>query len=186
MLNRLITSESSSLVVPSFFDSGDVREGTAVAAQLPRLAVEAVGPIALHWRATGGRVPRHVLPAYADQPQLTLEIEGTLAVACQRCLTPVDVVIEVQRTFVVFESDALADDALLDNDQFDAIAGRESVDILPLIEDEVLLLLEDGALHVQCPAQALAALGLSEVGDHVVHVERAESPFAALAALKKG
>lgn len=186
MSDRSTPLNTASLPIPSFFEEASLREGDAGASVLPRLAAEAVGAIELHWRAQGARVKRQILPVYADRPQLTLEIEGTIAVPCQRCLAPVEVAVQLARTYVVFDTDAQADEALLDDDRFDAIAAIEHVDVLPLIEDEVLLQLEDAALHTHCPAEALAALGLSDVGDRVVHTERPESPFAALAGLKKG
>ncbi|CAN5281328.1 DUF177 domain-containing protein [soil metagenome] len=155
------------------------------AGQLPRLAGELAGR-RLAVTIDGSIVPRQILPEYAGKPMLSLRVQGTVAVTCVRCLTPVDVPLDLTSRFVVFETDAEADEALVEDELHDAVAGLPRLDPRPLVEDEVFMAIPDPVHHDVCPPEALADLGLQPAGDGVVIREDAvPSPFAALAVLKK-
>ncbi|CAN5388434.1 DUF177 domain-containing protein [soil metagenome] len=155
------------------------------ASQLPRLAEELAGR-RLAVVIDGSIVPRQILPEYAGKPLLSLSVKGAVAVTCARCLTPVEVPLDLTSRFVVFETDAEADEALVEDEWHDAVAGLPRLDPRPLVEDEVFMAIPDPVHHEVCPPEALAELGLAPAGEGgVIREDAVPSPFAALAALKK-
>lgn len=153
--------------------------------ELPRLADELAGRT-LDVGIAGSLVQRRDLPEHEGRPMLTLRIVGRVSVPCARCLAPLDVPLDVEARFVVFATDVEADAALVDDEHHDAVAGLPRLDPRPLVEDEVLMDVPDTAHHDHCPAQSLAALGLQVAEEGTVRLEdKAASPFAVLAALRK-
>jgi uncharacterized protein len=121
----------------------------------------------LRWSARGSTQGR-------DQvPHLDLAIDGDIALVCQRCLEPMRQPVAIASHFLIAKDEASAE-ALDDTDDFDVIAGAADFDLDRLIEDEVILALPIAPRHAHCPDDATAR----------VTSAAAESPFAALAALK--
>lgn len=124
----------------------------------------------LHWRVTGGRVKRGQRPEYAQRPALTLTIHAQLELPCARCLEVLPYQIEHTRRFILFDSEAQADLALIDDDEFDALVEQTPFDILSLVEDELLLSLDPPPRHSLC-----------ELGDFSA---KSEHPFDILSKLR--
>lgn len=169
-------------------------EGALPVTDLPRLHeavheaadVGSLEPVAWHLEGTL-REPVGAAP----QPWLHVFARARLALVCQRCLAPVDEVVEADRWFR-FERDedaASALDAEVDEDVL-VLGGR--FDAIELIEDELLLSLPLVPRHADCRhahaelaaagADALPASGAVE-GDGVEMAR--PNPFAALVALKR-
>ena len=92
-------------------------------------------------------------------------------VPCQRCLKPLPLELDLACAFEWVASDA--EQALRDaDDAWDAVIAVEQVDLLPLLEDELLLAVPFAPMHQVC---------LSGVA---VEAAQKVSPFAALANLK--
>lgn len=106
-------------------------------------------------------------------PFLRLHVVGSLRLRCQRCLAPIDFLLELSnRLRLVRTGEAWPDEALQD-DSFDAIDAAGALNVLMLVEEEILLGLPPYPLHESClPPQN----GIGSVGDH--------SPFSVLADLK--
>jgi uncharacterized protein len=102
------------------------------------------------------------------RPSLRVLAEGSIAVACQRCLQPLPVPIAVDAELELAESLAAAEGA---NDAVDRVVASRRMDVAALVEDELLLALPMVALHEDCE------LSVEDAGSRA-------SPFAALAALK--
>lgn len=130
------------------------------AAELPRLALESAIEH-VEWTARGRLLARREHPSHADRPVIEVEIDARLSVPCKRCLTPVELDLDLSPTFVLFESEQEADTALTEDDRFQAAVASRQFDLAAHIEDELLIAVEEGASHEQCPPQALAALQLS-------------------------
>lgn len=173
------------LNLPDFCALGEAREGVLTSESFPRLHAEVVEVVSGQWRVKGRLILRQELPDYEGLPILDLSVEAVLQVACVRCLEPVEVAVQVERGFVAVGSDAEADEALTEDDRYDAIVSSVQFDLAGLIEDEILMALPAQPRHERCPPQALAALGLAADEEGVALQVPKDNPFAVLQALKK-
>jgi uncharacterized protein len=147
-------------------------------AHLQRLQADAVGGDGAgasdaEWSA---RFEQRAATGAAPQPWLHLRARASVARACQRCLQPVLVELEVDRVFrfAPTEDEAAALDA--DGDD-DVLAASHRFDLCALVEDELLLALPLVPKHDICPEP------WQPEPPAPADLER-EHPFAALAALK--
>ncbi|MET0382673.1 MAG: DUF177 domain-containing protein [Burkholderiaceae bacterium] len=130
------------------------------------------------------RVRWHVvgsLRSVGGQPQiwLALTADADVVLQCQRCLSPLDETVRVDRRFRFVDDEATAA-ALDDEMEDDALALSPTLDLRELVEDEMLLALPLVPRHAQCP-QPLP----TSFGDVEIVGSPAARPFAALAALRK-
>ena len=100
---------------------------------------------------------------------------------CQRCLTPVDVPLDVERSFRFVADEATAE-ALDEECDEDLLALSREFDLRELIEDELLMALPGVPRHEECPTSVPLA---SSNDDFEVANSEKPNPFAALAALRK-
>jgi uncharacterized protein len=156
--------------------------GSAAVAQFPRLVEESASAAALShevtWTARGEL--RHVTGG-ADQVWMHLQAGSVITQTCQRCLTPVDLPLVVDRSyrFVKDESTAEAED---DASEEDVLALSREFDLMALIEDELLMSLPVVPKHEVCPE----LVPMSVEDEEFRHAEAEKpNPFAALAQLKK-
>lgn len=173
------------LNLPDFCAHGEAREGVLAPESFPRLHAEVVEVVSGQWRVKGRVILRQELPEYEGRPILDLSVKAVLRVACVRCLEPVEVAVQVERGFVAVESDTEADEALTEDDRYDAVVSSLQFDLAGLIEDEILMALPAQPRHERCSPQALAALGLSADEEGVALQVPKDNPFAVLQALKK-
>ncbi|HET6600154.1 MAG TPA: DUF177 domain-containing protein [Burkholderiaceae bacterium] len=138
-------------------------------AETPAVATE------IEWRARGER--RGVRGE--AQIWLHLEAHAKLALECQRCLRPVVVSVDVQRSLRFVQGEDLA--AQLDADsEDDVLALARALDLRELIVDELLLALPLVPRHERCPEPLRSSVAMDEADEGDVK----PNPFAALAALK--
>jgi uncharacterized protein len=146
------------------------REGVTPLTEMPRLAADcanASGEIA--WSIQGGTTPQ-------DYPTMTLSVQGTVQLVCQRCLAPFDYHMDSATQLVLGRDDEEADgmEEVLDDESIDVIVGSHAADIRELLEDEALLALPQSPKHEVCPGTTLLDTLKSEK----------VSPFAGLKNLK--
>ena len=127
-------------------------------------------PAMVAWKIEGGRDERERL-------MLTLSVEGSLPVACQRCLQSYDVAIE-QRSELLLARDE-AELALLDAEEREVVPAATSLDARTVVEDELLLSLPFAPVHPEGECTAMPGRGVRAESVKV-------SPFARFAAIKKG
>lgn len=163
-------------------DAGEL-QGRWLLTALPRLAESQVDGIApagweVLWEAQGQRFERVGAPA---EVWLHLAARATVRLQCQRCLHPVDVALEVDRSFrfVRDEREAAELDAQVEED---ILVLDRSLDLQELVEDELILALPLVPRHVDCRHPALAG---AEPLQTASQPASAPHPFAALAALKR-
>jgi uncharacterized protein len=168
------------LHVEAFAAEGGELEGRWPLAGFDRLCASAaaerrpIAPDEVAWQARGERV---ALRGGEHETWLHLAAETKIALQCQRCLAPVDVVLAIERKFLFVPGEDTA--AQLDaSHEDDVLALTRALDLRELVEDELLLALPLVPLHDACPAP------LSIVADEGTAQER-PNPFAALAALKR-
>ena len=161
--------------------------GAELAADLPlqtfpRLRAETIDPAQagpVHWSAHGEMLnPSHHHP----QVWVHLQAEATLPLVCQRCLTPVDVELAVDRSFrfVADEATAAAED---DDAEEDLLALSRSFDLLELVEDELLMEVPVAPMHETCPEPV--KMSAADPDFETAGAQR-ENPFAVLGKLKSG
>jgi uncharacterized protein len=111
------------------------------------------------------------------QTWLHMKASAHISLICQRCLQPVPLEIDAHRSFrfVHGEDQAAALDA---ESEDDVLALVRSLDLAPLVEDELLLSLPLVPMHSDCPLPLPSTV-------QELHADAEEAhPFAALAALK--
>jgi uncharacterized protein len=167
------------LDLPRFAEDAAVAAGHWPAPDLARLAEDAppAGDGLVHWTARG---ERRAVAGSAPQPWLHLSASTVVRLTCQRCLQALDEPLQAERSFrfVADEAEAERQDEDAEEDVL-ALPPRGRLDLLPLVEDELILALPLVPRHATCPQPLpLPADDLDEAP--------AEHPFAALAALKQG
>lgn len=169
------------LDVAALANEGAQLEGRWLLPTLPRLAseqhVDAPSPTdadAVNWAARG---ELRSVTGGAPEVWLHLRAQAAPRLQCQRCLEPVEVSVEVERSlrFVRGEDQAAALDA---ESEDDVLALERSLDLRELVEDELLLALPLVPRHERCPAP-WAPSTEAEAPD-----ARPPSPFAVLESLK--
>jgi uncharacterized protein len=177
--------DPSRLDVAAFAKEGATLEGRWPLGRFDRVLASEPAEAAKHevhevaWRARGERrAPR------AGEPQTWLHLHATTRVPleCQRCLKPVVVPVQIERSFLfVHGEDAAAQLDAAGED--DVLAITRALDLRELIEDEILLALPIVPRHEVCPDPLVAPAEGDAAGDAVAP---APHPFAALAGLKRG
>jgi uncharacterized protein len=169
------------LDVKAFAQAGGRLSGHESLLKYERLAQEAKGlhpDLKVDWEATGEL--RTALGGMA-QVWLHLKVQASFPMECQRCLTPVDVLLEVDRAFRFVADEATAE-ALDDDTEEDLLAMSREFDLRELIEDELLMALPVVPKHDECPT----AVPLESSDDDFEEANSEKpNPFAALAALRK-
>jgi uncharacterized protein len=119
------------------------------------------------------------------QPRLRLRAQTTVWLTCQRCLQPVALPLEIDRTlrFARDEDEAARLDE--EEEEEDVLALPRALDLPALLEDELILALPIVPQHETCP-QALPWSGEPAVPPGgVPDVDAPEHPFAVLKQLSR-
>lgn len=112
--------------------------------------------------------------AAGEEYSLALSIDGTLRLICQRCLGALEYPVRIRSRLILVQPGATWPEEALDDDAGDAIEAGRELDLVPLLEEEILLSLPIAPRHAICEAPGNpAATGET-------------SPFAKLAQLKRG
>ncbi len=183
--------------IGAFIESQTPLEGQSSLTDLPRLLAglaPEIDPADMQpatWRVQGELVPQRV---GAPQTWLVLEAQASLPWACQRCLQPVELPMQVscKLRFVADEATAAALDADSDHDVL--VLGR-GFDLIALIEDELIMASPIVPFHDECPEMPIMSAsdpGVDEALPQDVEADAEDSsasgkktnPFAALAQLK--
>ncbi len=98
---------------------------------------------------------------------LHLDVEGALKLKCQRCLGEIDYPLGIRSNLMLVKDEADLVDIEDEDPDVDSIVVTGKMEILPMIEDEILLELPYAPRHVECEG--------SDGGD-----DGRESPFAVL------
>jgi uncharacterized protein len=152
----------------AFASDGRLIEGHVAVADLVRLS-DALASTegSLAYRVDGERDGEGKL-------WLNLGIFGKLDLRCQRCLATLSFRLDIESRLLLVPLGQPWPDEELTEDGFDAIPVEKEMELLPLIEEEVLLALPIAPCHENCEPPVPVAEELEP------------SPFAVLAQLKKG
>ncbi len=168
------------LDVKAFAQAGAHMSGHDTLLKYERLAQEGQGlhpDLRVDWSADGEIRSTHGL---ASEIWLHLKADATLPLTCQRCLQPVDVLLQVDRAFRFVADEATAE-ALDDESEEDLLALSREFNLRELLEDELIMALPLVPRHEECP-QAVRLASSDE--DFEAANATAPNPFAALANLK--
>ena len=169
------------LDIKAFAQAGGHLSGHDSLLKYERLAQEAKGlhpDLLVDWKAVSEIRPEAGGPG---QIWLHLSVHASFPMECQRCLTPVDVPLDVERSFRFVADEATAE-ALDEECDEDLLALSREFDLRELIEDELLMALPVVPRHEEFPTSV--PLASSDDYFEVANSEK-PNPFAALAALRK-
>ena len=127
------------------------------------------------WSARGAR---KAVTGGEAEIRLQLQASTALQLTCQRCLQPMTVRLDVQPTLRFVRGEAQAE-ALDEASDEDVLALTPAQDLLPLIEDELILALPLVPRHPVCPQP----LRMSAGEDDLAEDDSGEHVFAGLAPL---
>jgi len=184
MARKMTVKQSAGSTVRGRFDALDLAtRGEALAGEVdlsrrPRVADRLApkmssAPIA--WQISGARDA-------LGRPMLAVTIEGNLPLVCQRCLQPFDAPVAQRSELLLARNDAELE--RLDAEEAEVLPAVTPLDAMTLVEDEVLLWLPFAPRHPegQCTSEVATISG----ADPEQPVKATTSPFARLAALRKG
>ncbi|MFT4242711.1 MAG: YceD family protein [Acidovorax sp.] len=170
------------LDVKAFAQAGGRLSGHESLLAYARLAQEAKGlhpDLLVDWQAVG---EVRTAPGGIPQVWLLLKARAAFPMECQRCMTPVDVPLEVERAFRFVADEATAE-ALDEDCEEDLLALSREFDLHELIEDELLMALPVVPRHGECPT----AVPMASSDEDFEEASAAKpNPFAALAGLNVG
>jgi len=184
MARKMMVKPSAGSTVAGRFDALDLAaRGEALAGEVDllrrprvadRLAPKTISaPIA--WHIAGARDA-------LGRPTLAVTVEGNLPLVCQRCLQPFDAPVAQRSELLLARNDAELE--RLDAEEAEVLLAATPLDAMTLVEDEVLLCLPFAPRHPE--GQCTAAVATSSGSDPGQAVNATTSPFARLAALRKG
>jgi uncharacterized protein len=173
--------DSQRLDVVAFARAAATLSGTDSLSKYERLAQEAQAQssdLSVNWTASGEwREPHAALP----QAWLHVQADAVVPLTCQRCLTGMDTLLDVDRWFR-FVADEAAAEAQDDEAEEDLLVVSPHFDLVGLVEDELLLALPMVPTHETCPVH----VQLEAVDEGFEEAAAAKpNPFAALAGLNK-
>jgi len=175
------TIEPHRLDVAAFAHAGGELQGEWPLSALPRLLQDALPLSAdspaqsVAWSARGS----HKAVAGGDgELRLHLQARTVLQLVCQRCLQPMTVVLEVHPSVRFVHGEAQAE-ALDENSDEDVLALTPTLDLRPLVEDELILALPLVPRHPTCPQPLPMSAGEGDLA----HGNEAEHAFGGLASL---
>jgi len=168
------------LDVKAFAHSENTLIGHELLSKYERLMQETQGlggERTLNWAAQG--VVR-VDEAGAEQIWLHLTVNVSLPLTCQRCMGPVDIEVDVKRSFRFVASEEMAEEQDEEAEE-DVLALDPEFSLSDLIEDEVLMALPVVPRHDECPVAV--KLAVEDAGFEAASTEK-RNPFAVLAKLQ--
>lgn len=171
--------DPSKLDVEALAKAGETLDGVWPVADLERLAASAVGGAAtgeVSWQAQG---EHRAVRGGEPQVWLHLKADTRVMLECQRCLQPVPVEVNAQRSFLFVHGENAAAELDADSED-DVLALTRALDLKGLVEDELLLELPLVPRHEACPEP------LQVAAEEPAGIEEKPNPFAVLASLKRG
>lgn len=109
-----------------------------------------------------------------QRPFLQLHLHGTLPVYCQRCMQPMDFVVDETVRIVLFADEQALDCAMLADETLEGMVAADETDVYTLLEDQLLMALPFSPKHGEDCQNGRFADAL-----------RRPNPFAVLAGLQK-
>ena len=169
------------LHVAAFAQNGGRHAGEQRLARFDRLIAETQGLGGENWVTYSVQGERRAGAGGIPEVWLRLAGQVSLPLICQRCLGPVDIAVEFDRSFRFVETEDLA--AIEDEEsEEDVLVLSREFNLLDLLEDELLMAMPTAPTHDECPVP----VKLTAVDpDFDAQTTEKPNPFAVLAVLKK-
>jgi uncharacterized protein len=152
-----------------FAKSGSRLQGAWPVAEFPRLLdVLRPGSGSVRYELQG-------VPQARGRPALRLRVEGTLPLACQRCLGPFEYALREESLLLLVATQAEVDAEPLEPEGPESILAGREMQVRALVEEEVLLAIPIAPRHPAC-----------EAGDAAGVPGARQRPFAGLRGLIGG
>jgi uncharacterized protein len=149
---------------------GSTLKGAVQLAELPRLHDELADRAgAIGYELTGYKGPH-------AEPALRLKLSGRLMLRCQRCLQALEHTVASRREFLLVRPGDPEPDIGEEGETIDHVPADPKLDVVGLVEEELVLSLPMAPMH---------AAGQCEPARPAEEMVRQNSPFSALAALKR-
>jgi len=175
------TFDPHRLDVAAFAQAEGRLDGEWPLLRMPRLMQDAL-PLSAGSPAQGvvwsARGARKAVAGGETEIRLQLQARTALLQTCQRCLQPMTVPLDVRPGLRFVRGEAQAE-ALDEDSEEDVLALTPALDLLPLIEDELILALPLVPRHELCPQPLPMSAGTAELAA----ADDAEHAFAGLASL---
>lgn len=171
----------SSLSIKAFAQAGDTLECGLQLSDFARLSEESMGPVAgvaVNFSAQG---EMREDASGQDEPWVRLSGSTHLTMTCQRCLGPVVVGVQFERSFRFVASEALAEVEDEESEEDVLVISRE-FNLQELVEDELLMAVPAVPKHEACPVPVKLTAADAGFEDSVADTP---NPFAVLQQLKK-
>lgn len=169
------------LPIAAFAKSQGTLAGELKLASFARLMQESQGLGGETWVSYSAQGSMQADAAGMDEPWVHLSAQATLALVCQRCLGPVEVPVQFDRSFRFVASEELAEIEDEESEE-DVLVVSKSFDLLQLIEDELLMASPLVPMHAECPQPVKLQ---AADADFEAPTEEKPNPFAVLQQLKK-
>lgn len=128
----------------------EARSGVLPIAGLTRLIASLVATEgAIDWRVVGFS---ELAPGGSRRAFMRLSCSGVLTLACVRCLEPLSVPIQIDRSLRLVGNEAQAEREDPEDDDYDVLVGGRTFDLGALIEDELIMALPWTPHHSDCAA----------------------------------
>jgi uncharacterized protein len=170
-----------SLSIKAFAQAAGDLESSLPLSDFERLREESLGPIEGVLVAFAAQGEMQEDAAGQDEPWVHLSGTTTLTMTCQRCLGPVAVDIEFERSFRFVANEALAEVEDEESEEDVLVMSRE-FNLFELVEDELLMSIPAVPKHEECPTTVKLA---AADADFVDAPADKPNPFAVLQQLKK-
>lgn len=171
---------AKSLNILTFAKSEGRLAGQLPLVQMPRLREESLSAQEANAVQFDAQGSIRADAAGVDESWIHLTGKTTLAMTCQRCLTPVDVEIDFARNFRFVATEALAEIEDEESEEDVLVLSRE-FNVLDLVEDELLMSIPAVPKHETCPQPVKLEAADSDFDETA---QEKPNPFAALLQLK--
>jgi uncharacterized protein len=172
-------------LIPSVLDTRKVfRQALVIEGRLPIARLERLSELLAD---CDGDVNARLLFTYDEARRRRVEgrVVASIRVICQRCLEPVELVLDESVKLAFVASEAIGKDLPVDIDPW--VCAEDDFKPVDIIEEQLILAVPFVAFHERCNLRADVTRGLTEIStaqDQQGTAERSHNPFAILATLK--
>ena len=131
-----------------FAREGGLLQGELPVADLARALDSLAGTDGVLTYRVQGRIGSQSGPQ--NRPQLLLEVDGALAVCCQRCLEGIDYPVRIRSLLELVKDGEEPTQEEIEDDSKDFLPAQKELDVVELIEDEIILDLPVAPRHENC------------------------------------
>ncbi len=170
-----------SVSIKAFAQDAGTLESSLPLADFERLREESLGPMEGMKVAFAAQGAMREDGAGQEEPWVHLSGTTTLTMTCQRCLAPVAVDIDFERSFRFVANEALAEVEDEESEEDVLVASRE-FNMLELVEDELLMSIPAVPKHEDCPSAVQWEAADADFSDTL---QDKPHPFAVLQQLRK-